>query len=129
MKKIFVVILAIVIGLALASAGFAADTDKTASSKTFMGTVTSVDTSAKNIVVKGKGGDKTFDVSDTKWKSGYSSLDDIKAGDKVTVMYTEKDGNMMAKSVMKSGTKTKKTTTKSTTTETQTDSSDTGTKK
>lgn len=129
MKKMFVIVLAVIIGLALAAAGFAADNDsktdkgKTDKGKTFTGTVTSVDTSAKNLVVKGKGGDKTFDVTDAKWK-GYSSLDDIKAGDKVTVMYTEKDdGSMVAKNVAKMKAKTKKTTTKTqSTTETKTDS-------
>lgn len=126
MKKMFVIVLAVIIGLALATAGFAADNDsKTNKGKTFTGTVTSVDTSAKNLVVKGKGGDKTFDVTDAKWK-GYSSLDDIKAGDKVTVMYTEKDdGSMVAKNVAKTKAKTKKTTTKTqSTTETKTDSPD-----
>ena len=128
MKKMFVIILAVVIGLALATTGFTADTSKNDKARTYTGTVSSVDTSAKNIVVKGKGGEKTFDVGDAKWK-GYSSLDDIKAGDKVTVSYTGKGENMTAKSVSKAGTKTKKTTTKSTTTETQSDSTDSGSKK
>ena len=59
--------------------------------------------------VKGKKGDMTFDVSGAKMK------DEAKAGDKVTVKYTEKDGKMKASSVTIGGAKTtKKTTGKST---------------
>ena len=125
MKKMFVIVLALIIGLAFATGGFAAEKAK---SKTYTGEVSSVDASAKSLVVKGKDGDKTFDVTDSKWK-GYTSMDEIKPGDKVTVTYMEKDGTMSAKSVTKAKVKSKTTTkTKSTTKETTTDSPDTESK-
>ena len=75
----------------------------------FAGEVTNMDAAAKTMTVKGKKGDMTFDVSGAKMK------DEAKAGDKVTVKYTEKDGKKMASSVAMGGAKTtKKTTGKST---------------
>jgi hypothetical protein len=56
----------------------------------FAGEVASFE-AGKTMVVKGKDGDKTFDVSAIK--------KEFKAGDKVTVAYTEKDGKMMASKV------------------------------
>jgi hypothetical protein len=75
----------------------------------FAGEVTNMDAAAKTMTVKGKKGDMTFDVSGAKMK------DEAKAGDKVTVKYTEKDGKKMASAVTMGGAKTtKKTTGKST---------------
>ena len=71
----------------------------------FAGEVTNMDTAAKTMAVKGKKGDMTFDVSGAKMK------DEAKAGDKVTVKYTEKDGKKMASSVTMGGAKTTKKTT------------------
>ncbi|MHB8108467.1 MAG: hypothetical protein ACYDHW_00370 [Syntrophorhabdaceae bacterium] len=123
MKKIFMIALFMLIGLAFVTTGFA-ETHDTMKGKTYTGTVSSVDATAKSLVVKGKDGDKTFDVTDAKWK-GYSTLDQVKAGDRITVNYMEKDGTMSAKTVMKAKTKSKTTTkTKSTTTKTKTDSPD-----
>ena len=45
------------------------------------------------MIVKGKKGDMTFDVSGAKMK------EKVKAGSNVTVRYMEKDGKMMASSV------------------------------
>ncbi|HEY3275220.1 MAG TPA: hypothetical protein VGJ94_01260 [Syntrophorhabdaceae bacterium] len=70
----------------------------------FQGEVTTMDTAAKTMTVKGKKGDMTFDVSDATMKG------EVKAGDKVTVKYMEKDGKMMA-SAVKMGKKMKTTTT------------------
>ncbi|MCG6536537.1 MAG: hypothetical protein L7F78_17985 [Syntrophales bacterium LBB04] len=75
------------------------------------GRVAAMDTAAKMMTVKGKKGDMTFDVSNAKMKG------EPKAGDKVRVKYTEKDGKMMASSVTMSRAKTTKTT-KTTTTKT-----------
>jgi hypothetical protein len=75
----------------------------------FTGEVTNMDTAAKMMTVKGTKGDMTFDVSSVKMKG------EAKAGDKVTVKYTEKDGKMKASSVTMGGTKTTKTTTGKTT--------------
>ncbi|MBP1748566.1 MAG: hypothetical protein H6Q52_1105 [Deltaproteobacteria bacterium] len=57
------------------------------------GEVTAVDMAAKTLTIKAKKGDMTFDVTDVKMKA------EPKAGDKVMVKYTEKDGKMTAKSV------------------------------
>ena len=75
----------------------------------FTGEVRKMDMAAKMMTVKGKMGDMTFDVSGAKMK------DEAKAGDKVTVKYTEKDGKMNASSVTMGGTKTTKKTTGKTT--------------
>jgi hypothetical protein len=55
---------------------------------------------AKTIIVKGKKGEMTFDVSMAKWKH-YKSMDEVKQGDTVTVKYTKREGKMMASSVTK----------------------------
>jgi hypothetical protein len=77
----------------------------------FKGRVTSMDTAAKMMTVKGKKGDMTFDVSNAKMKG------EAKAGDMVRVKYTEKDGKMMAHRVTvgRGHAKTTKTTTTKTT--------------
>ena len=72
---------------------------------TFTGEVTNMDTAAKTMAVKGKKGDMTFDVS------GATMKDEVKAGDKVTVKYMEKDGKKMASSGAMGGAKKTKTTT------------------
>jgi len=64
-----------------------------AKTQKFAGEVTAVDMAAKTLIVKGKKGDMTFDVTDAKMKA------EPKAGDKVFVKYTEKDGKMVAKFV------------------------------
>ena len=66
----------------------------------YAGIIALVDVTAKGIVVKGRKGEMTFDVSMAKWKP-YRSMDEVKQGDPVTVRYTEKDGEMMASSVTK----------------------------
>jgi hypothetical protein len=86
-------------------------TTKTTKSKAMMftGEVTKMDMTAKTMTVKGEKGDMTFDVSGAKMKN------EAKAGDKVTVKYTEKDGKMKASSVTMGGAKTTKKTTGKTT--------------
>lgn len=56
----------------------------------FAGEVVSFE-AGKTMVVKGKDGEKTFDVAAVK--------KEFKAGDKVTVMFTEKDGKLVASKV------------------------------
>jgi hypothetical protein len=66
------------------------------------GEVAAVDAKAKSITVKAKKGDVTAMVDDkTKIMMGkdMKTLADIKAGDKVTLKYSEADGKMMAKSI------------------------------
>jgi hypothetical protein len=98
MKKMVIVVLAVLITLAFVSGSFARETAKIMK---YPGEVVSVDSASNTAVVKGKQGDMTFDLSTTKWK-GYKSTDEMKPGDKVTVMYITKDGKMMATSVNKS---------------------------
>ena len=139
MKKVFMMVLAVLIGVAFVSGAFAqapagspeqkttttttttpekkettTTTDTTKSkAKKFKGTVTKMDTAEKMMTVKGKKGEMTFDVSSAKMKG------EVKAGDKVKVGYMEKDGKMMASWVTKKGgaKKAKKSTTTTTTTE------------
>ena len=124
MKKVFMVALAVLISAAFVTSGFAQApaakpaTDKPAAAAPapapekavpapapekkgttkakvhqYTGEVTAMDMAAKTLAVKGKKGDMTFDVTDAKMKS------EPKAGDKVMVKYTEKDGKMVASSV------------------------------
>ncbi len=110
MKSVFVIVLAVFIGVAFMTTGFAqapapekkapekaAAPEKKAEKKektmVFKGEVTAVDAAAKTITVKGAKGEETFDVA------GVKNADKIKAGDKVTVRYAEKEGKKVAKSV------------------------------
>lgn len=69
--------------------------------KQITGEVTAVDTVGKSITVKSKKQELTIAVTDEQIK-------DIKAGDKVVVKYTEKDGKATAKSVKKAAAKAEK---------------------
>jgi Cu/Ag efflux protein CusF len=64
-----------------------------AKAQTFKGDFVSFDEKAKTVVAKNEKGEMTFDVSAIK------KMPKAAAGDKVTVVYTEKDGKMVAKSV------------------------------
>ena len=65
----------------------------------FKGEVVSVDAAAKTLVVKDKKGEKTFDYSNVK------KMAELKAGDKVSLQYAEKDGKLWAANVQKAGAK------------------------
>ena len=125
MKKVLMLVLAIIIGVAFVTTVYAADdkkapaTDKPAAApekpakekavekakkagmKKFEGEFVSKDDAAKTIVVKGET-EMTFDVA--KAKMGKK----VAAGDKVVVVYAEKDGKNIAKSVTKAGAAKKK---------------------
>jgi hypothetical protein len=58
------------------------------------GDVTAVDKAAKTLTVKGKKGDMTFDMA------GVRMMGEPKVGEEVMVQYTEKDGKMVADSVV-----------------------------
>jgi Cu/Ag efflux protein CusF len=75
---------------------------KKPASKTFKGEFVSMDDVAKTIVAKGKKGEMTFDVSAVK------KMPELKAGDKIIVVYTEADGKMVAKKVTKAAKKAPK---------------------
>jgi len=139
MKKVAMFVLAVVISVAFVTTAFAqapagttekkettttttpekkeTTTTTTTTSKTmkFYGKITSIDTAAKKMTVKGKKGEKTFDVSNTTIKG------DVKEGNKVFVKYTEKDGKMMASAVKMSKGKKMKTKTTTTTTKEKTE--------
>jgi hypothetical protein len=65
--------------------------------KVFKGEVVSVDAAAKTLVVKDKKGEKTFE--------NVKKMADLKAGDKVSLQYAEKDGKLWAANVQKAGAK------------------------
>jgi hypothetical protein len=121
MKRYLMVAFAVIIGLSLVTVSFAqtpaapkaapAVSEKAAPATTatpapapekkatkekalkFKGKVAAFDAAAKTLTVKGKKAEKVFDVTDVKMGK------DPKAGDKVVVKYTEKDGKLTAKSV------------------------------
>ncbi|MEJ5226981.1 hypothetical protein [Thermodesulfovibrio sp.] len=69
--------------------------------KQITGEVTAVDTVGKSITIKSKKQELTIGVTDEQIK-------DVKAGDKVVVKYTEKDGKLTAKSIKKAAAKGEK---------------------
>jgi hypothetical protein len=128
MKKVFMVVLAVLISVAFVTTVFAqpkpeakpADkpaaaapekapapekkADKpekkpAAKAKSFKGEFVSMDAAAKTIVAKNDKGEMTFDVA------GVKKMAELKAGDKIMVSYTEKDGKMVAKTVAKQAAK------------------------
>jgi Cu/Ag efflux protein CusF len=76
-----------------------AEKPKAEKAKSFKGEFVSMDAAAKTIVAKGEKGDMTFDVA------GVKKMAEFKAGDKIMVSYMEKDGKMVAKTVVKQATK------------------------
>jgi Cu/Ag efflux protein CusF len=97
MKKIIAIAVALIFVLAFTAASFAA-----AKVHSVTGEVTAVDAAAKTITLKAKKGEVAISVVEkTSIKEGKEkkSLADVKAGDKVTVKYTEADGKMTAKTV------------------------------
>ena len=112
MKKVLMFALAVWISVAFVTAVFAqTPAEKPAPEKmmmekkemktpkmmSFSGEVTNMDMMAKMMTVKGKKGEMTFDMTGAKMKG------EMKAGDKVTVKYMEKEGKMMASSAMMAG--------------------------
>ncbi len=118
MKKTLVIVLSLLISAALVTTVFAqekkaepakpaAAAQKAPKALHYAGAVASIDSAAKMIAVKGKKAEMKFDVAGAKWK-GYKAMDEVKAGDKVTVTYMEKDGKMVAALVAKAAVKTTK---------------------
>lgn len=67
-----------------------------------VGTVKAVDATAKTLTVETKSGDATIAIGDkTTIKRGKNTvkLEDLKAGDRVTVVYAEQDGKHVARSI------------------------------
>lgn len=63
--------------------------------KQLLGEVVKVDAKAKQVVVKTQDGEKTFGAAKTTF-SGYKALADVKAGDKVAILYDEQGGKLTA---------------------------------
>lgn len=115
MKKILSVVLSLIFVFAVTVMAFAAETKDEAAAVPVIekkeaakrvqvtGEITVLDAVAKTFTVKGKKGDVNLSVNDkTKIKAGEETktLADLKAGEKVTVKYTESDGKNTAKSIM-----------------------------
>ncbi len=99
MKSLFTLLVAVVIALSFSVAGFAA-TEKSVGTDhmttmgqdmVYSGKVVSVNDTDHTIVVKGKDGDKTFDVSKVNEK--------VLPGHDVSVTYRDENGKMIASSV------------------------------
>jgi len=128
MKKVFMVVLAVLISVAFVTTVFAqakpeakpADkpaaaapekapapekkADKpekkvAAKAKSFKGEFVSMDAAAKTITAKDAKGEMTFDIA------GVKKMAELKAGEKIMVRYTEKDSKMLAKTVVKQAAK------------------------
>lgn len=113
MKKILSVVLSLIFVFALTSASFAEENKEAAATPAVeqkeaakrvqvTGEIAVLDAAAKTFTVKGRKGDVTLSVDDkTKITAGRETktLADLKAGEKVTVKYTESDGKNTAKSV------------------------------
>jgi hypothetical protein len=104
MKRALLVVLSLLFSAALVTTVFAQEKKAPETSKPkalhYYGTVASMDSAAKLLVVKGKKSEMKFYVADAKWK-GYKGMDEVKAGEHVKVKYVEKDGKMMAELVYK----------------------------
>ena len=119
MKKTIVIVLSLVLMFAFTAVTFAAEKAaapaekkemkaekaKKAVKKQVTGEVTAVDAAANTLTVKGKKGDvmlSTDDKTTVMEGKAKKTLADVKAGDKVTVHYSEADGkNVAHKVVMK----------------------------
>lgn len=121
MKKTIAIVLSLVLMFAFTAVTFAAekeaasaekksaaaetksaDAAKKAVKKQVTGEVTAVDAKANTLTVKGKKGDvmvSTDDKTSVMAGKDAKTLADVKAGDKVTVKYTEADGKNVATKV------------------------------
>ncbi len=114
MKKVIAIIVSALFILSVAGISFAAEKaakKAPAKVKQVTGEVTAVDAAANTLTVKGKKGEVALATDDkTMVKVGKEkkALADVKAGDKVTVKYTEADGKNTAKSIAVSAAPAKK---------------------
>jgi len=65
----------------------------------FVGTIASVDLSARALVVKSWRGETVFDASTARFARG-GKLEDLKPGERVLVRYTDEEGRKVAKAVI-----------------------------
>jgi hypothetical protein len=104
MKKALLILFVLILSASFVTVAFAAE-KKAPKTMTYTGQAVSME--ANMLVVKGKKGEMTFDVTGAK-TSGYKMMDEVKAGDKVTVKYTKREGKTMATLVKKAAVKTVK---------------------
>jgi Cu/Ag efflux protein CusF len=105
MRKTVALVMALFVACAVVSFATAAQKKggaKAPTAKHVTGEVVSVDATAKTITVKGKDKDLTFTLADNakvmvQGKAG--SLDQLKAGDHVSVKFEEKDGAEIAQEI------------------------------
>jgi len=97
MKKVLLIVMALIISVAFVTTVMAKDKPE---GKRWTGEVVSVDAAAKTIVAKNENGEMTFDVSAAKFAKDVN-FEDLKAGDKIALKYVAKDGKNMATSVGK----------------------------
>ena len=114
MKRTLLVLLVLLISAAFVTTVFAQAPAKTAPAAEkapavhkMAGEVLAVDAAAKMLTVKGPKGEVKFNVAGAKW-AGYKAMDEVKAGDKVSVQYVEKGGKMVATHIAKVVPKTTK---------------------
>lgn len=99
MKKVFSIILAILLVISIAGVAIAKEKVKV---KQITGEVAAVDAAAKSLTVKGKKAEvviSTDEKTAVKADKEKKSLSDVKVGDKVIVKYSEIDGKNIAKSI------------------------------
>jgi len=96
MKKVLMLVMALVISVAFVTTVMAAEKkDPKVKGTGWSGDVDSVDTVGKTVVAKNERGEITFDVSAAKFAKN-AKFEDLKAGDKISVKYGAKDGKNMA---------------------------------
>ena len=96
MKKALAIIVSLVFVLSVAGLSFAKEKRHATKAMHVTGEVTAVDAAANTLTIEGKKGEVMLTITDkTKFAKG-KTLADVKVGDKLTVKYSEKDGNMMA---------------------------------
>src|SRR4030042_1573667 len=100
MKKALAIIVSLVFVLSIVGLSYAKEKRHATKAMHVSGEVTAVDAAANTLTIKGKKGEVMLTTTDkTKFAKG-KTLADVKVGDKLTVKYSEKDGNMMALKVM-----------------------------
>ena len=111
-KKYALLMVAIFFAVCVAGAGWSQDASKQAppnqpaapsglglQGKQLVGEIVKVDVKAKKVVVKGSAGEKQFDMTKATL-GGYGSMNDMKAGQKVAILYEEQGKKLIAKVVM-----------------------------
>lgn len=120
MKKVLMIVLALVISVAFVTTVFAqapkaaapdkpaaekaapAKASKPAKAKTMKvtGEVVKISEEEGIVVVKGKKGDEIYDIKDVKW-AAYKNAKEVKTGEIVVISYIDKDGKKVATAVSK----------------------------